>query len=47
MDKLNVNYSFNEIELGVRVETEREGIVALSETHLDAKIKRRWMMELK
>lgn len=39
MDKLNVNYSFNEIELGVRVETEREGIVALSETHLDAKIK--------
>lgn len=41
MNKLGVNYGFNEIELGIRVETKREGIIALSETHLDAKIKQK------
>ncbi|HEU5376695.1 MAG TPA: hypothetical protein VFV38_14765 [Ktedonobacteraceae bacterium] len=41
MEKLGVRYEYNAIELGIRVETVREGITALSETHLDAKIKNR------
>ncbi|MFS0520050.1 NAD(P)/FAD-dependent oxidoreductase [Nostoc sp. UIC 10607] len=37
--KLNVGFDFNAIELGVRVETSRSAIKALSESHLDAKLK--------
>ncbi|MCB9029497.1 MAG: hypothetical protein H6619_00460 [Deltaproteobacteria bacterium] len=41
LDQLNVAYSFNQIEMGVRVEARADALTCFTSSHLDAKIKLR------